>query len=226
MGILKKNHCPNSLLYYILVVNALFKNHNNNAENLALTPEKILSQQQINSILYSDPFLKAAFTSKLIKDTSINVLYLDFDLLYSGYIASGTIPSQENLTLLQPAATTLGEKLTEILAKASISKSLIVVDSLNGFYNIINQKKDVGRIVSSIIMLIASIARMTNSYVVMASMVRFKKEEGWILSPTGKRLIETENNKKILLEYAKEGILVNFLDDSGKLLVPANQLLL
>jgi hypothetical protein len=202
----------------------LFKNHNNNAENSSLTPEKILSQKQINSILYSDPFLKAGFTSKLVKDAGINVLYLDFDLLYSGYIVSGTIPSQENLILFQPTADTLAEKLTEILAKASISQSLIVIDSLNGLYNILNRKKDVGRTVSSVIMLIASTARMTDSYVVMASMVRFKKEEGWVLSPTGKRLIETENNKKILLEYAKEGILVNLLDDSSKLLVPANQL--
>jgi hypothetical protein len=186
-------------------------------------PENILSQKQINSVLYSDPFLKAGFISKLVKDTRINVLYLDLDLLYSGYVVSGIIQPQENLTLFQPTADTLGEKLTQILAKASISQSLIVVDSLNGLYNILNRKKDIGKIVTSVIMLTASIARITNSYVVLASMVRFKKEEGWILSPTGKRLIETENSKKILLEYTKEGILLNLLDDSSKLLISASQ---
>jgi len=207
------------LLYYNLAETVL--SNNNNEEN-SIQPEKILSQKQINSILYSDPFLKAGFISKLVKDANIDVLYLDLDLLYSGYVVSGIIPSQKNLTLFQPTADTIGEMLPEILTKSSTSQSLIVVDSLNGLFNMLNQKKDVGKTVASIIMLIASMAQITNSYVVIANMVRYKKEEGWILSPTGKRLIETKNNKKILLEYGKGGILVNNLDDSSKLLIPAS----
>ncbi len=195
---------------------------NHNIDNNSTTPEKILSQKQINSILYSDPFLKAGFISKLVHDTKINISYLDLDLLYSGYTVSGMLPLQENLSLFQPTSDTIGEMLTEILAKSSASQSLIIVDSLNGLFNILNQKKDVGKIVTTIIMLIASVAKITNSYVVIASMVRYKKEEGWILSPTGKRLIDTKNSKKILLEYGKGGILVNNLDDSSKLLIPAS----
>jgi len=207
------------LLYYNFAV--IILSNNNNEEN-SIQPEKILSQKQINSILYSDPFLKAGFISKLVKDTNIDVLYLDLDLLYSGYVISGIIPSQKNLTLFQPTADTIGEMLPEILTKFSISQSLIVVDSLNGLFNMLNRKKNVGKTVASVIMLIASMARITNSYVVVASMVRYKKEEGWILSPTGKRLIETENSKKILLEYGKGGILLNNLGDSSKLFIPAN----
>jgi len=208
------------LLYYNLEVIVLLSNNNNEENSIQL--EKILSQKQINSILYSDPFLKAGFISKLVKDTNIDVLYLDLDLLYSGYVTSRIIPSQKNLTLFQPTEDTIGEMLPEILTKSSISQSLIVIDSLNGLFNMLNQKKDVGKTVVSIIMLITSMARITNSYVVIASMVRYKKEEGWILSPTGKRLIETKNSKKILLEYEKGGILVNNLDDSSKLFIPAS----
>jgi hypothetical protein len=200
----------------------LFKNHNNDDDN-SIKPEKILSQNQINFILYSDPFLKAGFISKLVKNTKINILYLDFDLLYSGYVISGILPPQENLSLFQPTADIIGETLTEILAKSSISQSLIVVDSLNGLFNMLNRKKGVGKTVASVIMLITSMARITNSYVVIASMVRYKKEEGWILSPTGKRLIETKS-KKILLEYGKGGILLNNLDDSNKLFIPASRI--
>ena len=202
----------------------LFKNPNNDEIKSTLAIEKILSQKQINSILYSDPFLKAGFISKLVKEVKTNILYLDLDLLYSGYVESGILPSQENLLLFQPTADTIKEMLTEILVKSSASQSLIIVDSLNGLFNMLNRKKDVGKTVTSVIMLIASIARTTNSYVVIASMVRYKKQEGWILSPTGKRLIETENSKKILLEYGKEGIYLNFLDDSGKLFISANQI--
>ena len=194
----------------------------NNDNKDPVKPEKILSQKKINSILYSDPFVKAGFISKLVKDANINVLYLDLDLLYSGYITSEIIPSQKNLTLFQPTSDTIVEMLTEILTKSSISQSLIIVDSLNGLFNMLNQKKDVGKTVTSVIMLIASMARLTNSYVIIASMVRYKKEEGWILSPTGKRLIETENSKKILLEYENGGMLMKNLDDSSKLFIPAS----
>lgn len=202
----------------------LFKNPNNDESSSALNPEKIFAQKQINSILYSDPFLKAGFISKLVKEVKTNILYLDLDLLYSGYVESNTLPSQENLLLFQPTSDTIDETLTEILVKSSASQSLIVVDSLNGLFNMLNGKRDVGKTVTSIIMLLASVAQTTNSYVVIASMVRYKKQEGWILSPTGKRLIETENSKKILLEHAKDGIYVNLLDGSDKLLIPANQI--
>jgi hypothetical protein len=200
----------------------LFKNHDDESQNLTPKLKDILSQAQINSILYSDPFVKAGFISKLVSEVKTNVLYLDLDLLYSGYVVSGTIPSQANLTLYQPSKDTISDILTEILVKASTSQVLVVIDSINGLFNILHHKKDVGKVIASIIVLLASITRLTKSYIVISSMARYKKEEGWVLSPTGKRFIETKNSKKILLEQVKEGIIVNLLDDSSKLLFPAN----
>ncbi len=184
----------------------------------------ILSHKQINFILYSDPFLKAGFMSKLVNETETNILYIDLDLLYSGYVTSGMFRLHENLTLYRPSDNTIESTLTEILAKASMSKVLVIIDSINGLFNLLNNKKQVGKAVASIIMLLASITRHTNSSIVIASMARYKKEEGWVLSPTGKRLIETKNNKKILLEYGKEGIIVNPLDGTDKILLPANSI--
>ncbi len=200
----------------------LFKNHDE-SEKLAPKLKDVLSQVQINSVLYSDPFVKAGFISKLVSEVKTSVLYLDLDLLYSGYVASGTIASQDNLTLYHPSKDTISDILTEILVKASTSQVLVVIDSINGLFNILH-KKDVGKAVASIIVLLASITRVTKSYIVISSMARYKKEEGWVLSPTGKRFIETKNSKKILLEQGKEGIIVNLLGDSGKLLLPANSI--
>jgi len=203
----------------------LFKNHNGTDNGLStLNLEKLFEQKRINSILYDDPFLKAGFISKLVQDTDIDILYLDLDLLYSGYITSRILSSKENVALFQPSVENLGKILREVLVKSSLSQTLIIVDSLNGLFNILNRKKDVGRVVTSTIMLLASIAQITNSYVLIASMVRYKKEEGWVLSPTGKRLIETKNSKKILLEYDKDGIVLNLLTDSSKLLLSANSI--
>jgi hypothetical protein len=198
----------------------LFKNPSDISSELNL--QTILEQNLINSVFYSDPFLKAGFISKLVQDTELDVLYLDLDLLYSGYLVSGTLATQKNVTLFQPTDETLNQMLKEILVQASLSQTIIVVDSLNGLFNMLNKKKNIGKTVMSIVMLLASIAKMTSSYLVVASMVRYKKEEGWILSPTGKRLVETKNNKKILLEYGKEGIVLNMPSDSCKLVIPSN----
>ena len=198
----------------------MFKNPNDDLTKLNL--QTILEQDLINSVFYSDPFLKAGFVSKLVQDTKLEVLYLDLDLLYSGYVVSEILPTKENVSLFQPTTETLYQMLKEILVKASLSQTIIIVDSLNGLFNILNRKKNIGKAVMSIIMLLASIARMTKSYLVVASMVRYKKEEGWILSPTGKRLIETKNSKKILLEYGKDGIVLNMPSDSSKLVITSN----
>ena len=213
----------NSLLYHTLIVFVLFKNPSNDLNSSKLNLQTILEQDLINSVFYPDPFLKAGFISKLVQDTKLEVLYLDLDLLYSGYIVSGVLPTIKNVTLFQPTTETLYQMLKEILDKASLSQTMIIVDSLNGLFNILNQKKNVGKAVMSIIMLLASIAKMTKSYLVVPSMVRFKKEEGWILSPTGKRLIETKNSKKILLEYGKEdGIILSIPSDSSKIVISSD----
>jgi len=199
----------------------LFKNHNNDSDNGTLNLESILSQTKINSILYSDPFLKAGFIAKLVQDTKIDILYLDLDLLYSGYVVSGMLTTPSNLSLFQPTMELWNKILTNILVKLSIKKSIIIVDSLNGLYNLLNEKKEIGKLVNSYIMLITSIARKTDSYVVVASMARFKKEEGWVLSPTGKRLIETNMVKKILLKQDESGIILDFLNKE-KTVIPSN----
>jgi hypothetical protein len=195
----------------------LFKNHDNDTFNL----ENELSQTKINSILYSDPFLKAGFIAKLVYDVKIDILYLDLDLLYSGYVVSGMLTTPSNLSLFQPTLDLWNKILTDILVKLSTKKSIVIVDSLNGLYNLLNEKKEIGKLVNSYIMLITSMARKTDSYVVVASMVRFKKEEGWILSPTGKRLIETNMVKKILLKQDESGIILDFLNKE-KTVIPSN----
>ena len=199
----------------------LFKNHDNNSDNDTSILGNILSQTKINSILYSDPFLKAGFIAKLVQDTKIDILYLDLDLLYSGYAVSGMLTTPPNLSLFQPTLDLWNRILTNILVKLSTKKSLVIIDSLNGLYNLLNERKEIGRLVNSYIMLITSMARKTDSYVVIASMVRFKKKEGWILSPTGKRLIETNMVKKILLKQDESGIILDFLNKE-KAVIPSS----
>ncbi|MBI3641456.1 MAG: hypothetical protein HY222_03585 [Thaumarchaeota archaeon] len=203
----------------------MFKNHDNASKaEIILNLQNILTQNKINSVLYSDPFLKAGFVVKLVEDLKLDVLYLDLDLLYSGYLTSGMIKTPQNLTLFQPTFEVLNKTLAKILVDLSTKKSVVIIDSLNELFNILNKKKEIGKIVASYVMLLASMAYSTDSYVVITSMVRFKKEEGWILSPTGKRLIEAKNGEKILLEKNDQGIVLNFLDKKEKSIIPADSI--
>jgi len=203
----------------------LFKNHDNTSKaEIILNLQNILRQNKINSVLYSDPFLKAGFIAKLVEDLNLDVLYLDLDLLYSGHIVSGMIKTPQNLTLFQPTFKVLNNTLAKILVALSTKKSVVIIDSLNGLFNMLNKKKDIGKLVTSYVMLLASIAYSTGSYVVITSMVRFKKEEGWVLSPTGKRLIEAKNGEQILLEKNDQGIVLNFLDKKERSVIPADSI--
>ncbi|HYL66356.1 MAG TPA: hypothetical protein VEU72_04320 [Nitrosopumilaceae archaeon] len=203
----------------------MFKNHDNTSKaEIILNLQNILRPNKINSVLYSDSFLKAGFIAKLVNDLKLDVLYLDLDLLYSGYIVSGMIKTPQNLTLFQPTFEILNNTLAKILVDLSTKKSVVIIDSLNGLFNMLNKKKDIGKLVTSYVMLLASIAYSTGSYVVITSMVRFKKEEGWVLSSTGKRLIEAKNGEQILLEKNDQGIILNFLDKKEKSIIPADSI--
>ncbi len=191
----------------------MVKNHGN------INLESFLVQEKFNSILYYDPFVKVTFLTKLLQDIKIPVLYLDLDLLYSGYVAAEILTPQRNVTLYNPTQETWNETLTKVLTKLSTTKSLVILDSLNGLYNIQNEQKDVGRLVVSYTMLLVSIAKKTGSYVIIPCMARYKKEEGWTLSPPGKRMIELQKAQKILLEKTDDKIVLNFLDDSKKKII-------
>ena len=191
----------------------MVKNHGN------INLESFLVQEKFNSILYYEPFVKVTFLTKLLQDIKIPVLYLDLDLLYSGYVAAEILPHQSNVTLYNPTQETWNETLTKVLTKLSTTKSLVILDSLNGLYNIQNEQKDVGRLVVSYTMLLVSIAKKTGSYVIIPCMARYKKEEGWTLSPSGKRMIELQKAQKILLEKTDDKIVLNFLDDSKKKII-------
>ena len=191
----------------------MVKNHGN------INLENFLVQEKFNSILYYDPFVKVTFLTKLLQDIKIPVLYLDLDLLYSGYVAAEILTPQRNVTLYNPTQETWNETLTKVLTKLSTTKSLVILDSLNGLYNIQNEQKDVGRLVVSYTMLLVSIAKKTGSYVIIPCMARYKKEEGWTLSPPGKRMIELQKAQKILLEKTDDKIVLNFLDDSKKKII-------
>jgi len=178
---------------------------------------KIIESNTLNLILCSDSFLKTIFLNKLILATNTPIFYLDFDLLYSGYVTSKIISLQNGVTLYSPTKEDLIKTLKTILLKLSEQKSMLIIDSLNGFFNLRNEKKDVGRLINSYIMLLSCVAKMSNSCIILSSITRKKNNEGWVLSVTGRHVIESKKMTRFQLDQIHSNLIVNVIDEKSNL---------
>lgn len=177
----------------------------------------ILEQNTLNVIFYESSFAKTTFFVKILSKWNIPTFYLDFDLLYSGFVKSGRTPLPKNITLLCPDADILHENLRSVVDKISKTKSLVIIDSLNGFFNLLEDRKDTGQIINSLIMLLTSSAKNVNSIVVVGSLSKLINENEWVLYNTGRHVIENKYMTKIQLTESNGNIIVkNLKPDKSK----------
>ena len=123
--------------------------------------QNMLGQNTANIIFYENSFAKTAFLTKEISKSDVPMFYFDFDLQYTGFVRAGITPLSKNLTLLCPENGSLLEDLKSVIAKISKKRSLVIIDSLNGFFNLLEGRKDIGRIINSFLMLLISSAKHT-----------------------------------------------------------------
>ena len=158
-------------------------------ENFETAKNKMLPCST-NLIFYNDAFSKTKFMSKIIESFEDHIIYLDFDLLFSGYLESGHIEKPPNMEIIKPDKENLKELLPSVLTKISSRKTTLIVDSLNGLYNFIDDDNPV-RVANSLIMLLTTNAKFAKS-ILFVTCLGQKKDENWIL-PTGRHILEFEN---------------------------------
>ena len=193
----------------------LDKNPDPKLEEEAISIRNLLEQNTVNSIRYAEPFLKTLFLTNLIPILKKPIIYLDFDLLYSGYITSESVPSFQNVTLVQPTQSNWNEILKKILQRISQEKSIVVIDSLNGLYNLFYENPDSGRLVNSYIMLLISISEMSKSNILLSTMVKRKEKDQWVLSNTGRKVLEVKKMTTIHLDKKNSVVELN-IHSNGK----------
>ena len=169
-------------------------------------------------VFYNDSFIKAGFFTKIISKWDTPVFYFDFDLLYSGYVTAEEIPLPKNITILSPDSDNLFENLKSVIDKTSKTKSLIVLDSLNGFFNLLEGKSDAARLVNSFVMLLVSSVKGVKSCVVVGSLSKPNDKNEWILYNTGRHVIESKHMTKIQLAQSGNEIIVK-TSESDKLIL-------
>ena len=174
--------------------------------------QNILEQNTCNMIFYEDSFVKTAFFTKEIPNWEIPIFYFDFDLQYTGFMRSETIPQIKNLTLLSPENGSLHENLKSVIGQISKKRSLIIIDSLNGFFNVLEGNKDVGRLVNSFLMLLITSARNTKSTVIVGILSKLNEENKQVLYNTGRSVIDNDHFTKIQLARKENNILAKLLN--------------
>ena len=143
-----------------------------------------------NLIFYNDAFSKTKFMSKIMESFEDPIIYLDFDLLFSGYLESEYIEKPQNMEIITPNKENLKELLPSILTKVSSRKITLIVDSLNVLYSFIDDDNP-ARFVNSLIMLLTTNAKFAKS-ILFVTCLGQKKDDDWIL-PTGRHILEFEN---------------------------------
>ena len=88
---------------------------------------------------------------------------------------------------------------------------MVIIDSLNGFFNLLEDRKDTGQIINSFIMLLVSSAKNANSIVVIGSLSKLINENEWVLYNTGRHVIENKYMTKIQLSESNGNIIVKNL---------------
>ena len=193
-----------------------------NPEQVNSKIENILEQNLLNIIYYENSFAKAKFLTKTIEKWDIPTFYLDFDLLYSGYVKANMIPTLKNVTLLWPNSENLRDNLESVIEKISMTKSVVVIDSLNGFFNTL-EDDDAAMLINSFIMMLASSAKNTKSIILVGSLSKLNDENEFVLYSSGRHVIDNKHMKKIQLVESNGLLKINILnfDNSTKSSFPA-----
>jgi len=177
--------------------------------------QNILEQNTTNMIFYEDSFAKTSFFTKEIPNWKTPIFYFDFDLQYTGFVRAGIISPPKNLTLLCPENGSLREDLKSAIEKISKKRSLVVIDSFNGFFNHLEGEKDLGRLINSFLMLLVSSGKHTKSTVIVGSLSKLNDENKWILYNTGRHVIDNEHFTKIQLIRSENSILTKVLNSDN-----------
>lgn len=169
-----------------------------------------------NIVLCSEPFHKAEFLNKLIDSVKDPVIFVDMDLLYTGYIESGMIQKKDNLTVFHPTKENWEKEFTEIITRVSKEKFLVIIDSFNGVYNTFEDLES-AIFINSCIMLLASLGKDMDSSLIITAMARKKEDEGWILTPGGKQIIKSVKTGVYFLKRIENNLIIRSIDEDSKI---------
>ena len=171
------------------------------------------SKKNPNFILCKMPFLKSEFLNRLINVVDFPVIFFDIDLLYTGYVKSGLIKRSDRVTIIPGNKEKFNQNLERIIELISKKQVLVVIDTLNGVYNMFDELES-ARFVNSAIMLLSAISRQTKSQIIVSGVATKNEDRKLVLSPSGRHLINSKKTGVYFLSLTDSKIILKPMEVS------------
>jgi len=179
----------------------------------------LLNVDGLNTLLFYNPYAKLCFTSTITSYFN-KTTYLDFDTTYTAYARSNLIKNYtfNNISLFTPSEGELELSINKILYSISNS-SLLIIDSLNSFYNLYYKKIDIQSLkgisniqhtLSNFVMILLKLCQSLSIPILVTSMIRYRKKKEWIKTFTNRRLLQNKSTVILFVEMQSNNMI--FLD--------------
>jgi hypothetical protein len=172
---------------------------------------KILSVGGLNTLMFTDPYAKLCYTAHLTSEFD-RVIYVDLDTTFTAYFNAGCLHSN-SVDIYLPSEGQLAVMAKDVLESMGNS-SLVIFDSVNSFYNLFPMWQRMGtlnHLLSVLIMLLVRRGADVNVPVLATSMLRYRKERGWVQSPASRRLLQHKSAVKLSVDWHKSDLLLKIV---------------
>lgn len=174
--------------------------------------DKVLSTRGLNTLMFSDPYAKLCFTAHLVSQFD-RVTYIDLDTAFVAYFSAGLIKANR-VDVYLPSEGRLVPIVKDALE--SIGKSsLVIFDSVNSFYNLFRVQERTGglnHLLSVLLMLLVRRGVDENIPVLATSMLRYRKDGGWVQSPASRRLLQRKSAARLRVERVENDLAVTVVE--------------
>ncbi|MDD9842461.1 MAG: hypothetical protein OXU85_00980 [Thaumarchaeota archaeon] len=143
---------------------------------------------EVTLVTYDDPLAKAAVLDGAARRAGAGALYLDFDLMRAGHLASGMLRPAAGVEEVSAGAGGVRAALAAAVSRASRGGCLVIVDSLNGLHRAAGAGAEIA--VNASMMMLASAARQGGSGLAVACMARAEAGGGLVMVPMGRRVVD------------------------------------
>jgi hypothetical protein len=185
---------------------------------------KILSTGGLNTLMFTDPYAKLCYTAHLVSQFD-RVIYVDLDTTFTAYFNAGLVHTKNSINIYLPSEGRLAVMTRDVLESIGNS-SLVIFDSVNSFYNLFPIRERVGglnHLLSVLIMLLVRRGVDVNVPVLVTSMLRYRKDGGWVQSPASRRLLQHKSVVKLSVEWRESDLALKIMEhesiEAGKIFV-------
>ena len=169
--------------------------------------QAFLSSRGLNTLIFTDPYAKLCFTA-LVATSFRRAIYIDLDTTFAAYLQSGLIRNPGNIDVFLPSEGRLPTLLKDAIARIDTG-SVVIFDSVNSFYNLFPAREktlgSLNHLLSILLMLLVRRGSEEGVPVLATSMLRYRKDKGWVQSPASKRFLQTKSSVKMKIESNQPG---------------------